>query len=476
MTSNKKPALTLRQRLFQPVDIASLVFFRIAFGAILVWEAWRYFSRGWIERYYIDPLFHFSYFGFDWVRPWPGEWMYVHFAVFAILAGCVMAGLAYRITAPLFFLAFTYVFLLDQTQYLNHFYLISLVAFLLCFIPAHRAFSLDARLRPKLRSQTTPAWTVWILRAQLGIAYFYGGVAKLNSDWLQGEPMRDWLAGTTDFPLIGRFFTQEWAVYFFSYGGLLFDLLIVPMLIWKRTRMLGFALAVTFHVLNSELFSIGIFPWLMIAATLIFMEPDWPRRFASSLGVRLAGEGRKAKKKGQSAGAAVSAAGLVRQRLALGLLGAYMAIQVLVPFRHWLYPGNVSWTEEGHRFSWHMKLRDKDARIRFRLTEPNTGRTWEVRPRDFLSSRQIRKMANRPDMILQFAHYLAQRQRDRGYSKIEVRVHSLASLNGRRYQLLIDPNVDLAQQPRSLRHASYILPLKEPLFREQRPALAAGGE
>lgn len=33
--------------------------------------------------------------------------------------------------------------------------------------------------------------------------------------------------------------------------------------------------------------------------------------------------------------------------------------QILYPLRHHLYPGDVTWNELGHRYSWRMKLRDK---------------------------------------------------------------------------------------------------------------------
>jgi vitamin K-dependent gamma-carboxylase len=268
----------LRSRLFAPVDIASLVYFRVAFGAIMLWEVWRYFDRGWIDRYYVEPTFYFTYYGFDWVRPWPAGWMMdAHFYALAVLAVLIILGLWYRVSAALFFIGFTYIFLLDQSRYLNHFYLISILGFLLIFIPAHRAFSIDAARRPDTRSDTAPAWSLWILRAQIAILYLYGGLAKLNGDWLRGEPMREWLAERTDFPLIGRWFTEEWMVYLFSYGGLLLDLFIVPFLLWKRTRPFALLAALAFHLTNNELFPIGIFPWLAIAATLLFLPPEWPR-------------------------------------------------------------------------------------------------------------------------------------------------------------------------------------------------------
>jgi len=162
--------------------VAPLVVFRVCFGALLLCEVWRYFVHGWITRYWVEPTFHFTYHGFSWVRPWPDAGMYVHFVALGVLAACILLGFCYRVATVLFFLGFAYVFLLDQTHYLNHFYLIVLLAFLLVFVPADRAGSLDARLWPARRAGTAPAWTLWLLRAQIAITYVYAGLAKLTPD------------------------------------------------------------------------------------------------------------------------------------------------------------------------------------------------------------------------------------------------------------------------------------------------------
>src|SRR5712692_8743838 len=214
----------LQGRAFAPVDIASLVFFRITFGLLMAWDVWRYFSHGWIAFYWLDPRFLFKYYGFSWVHPWPGNGLYIHWAALGVFALFVATGFLYRLSTALLFFSCTYFFLLDEARYVNHAYLICLFSFLLIFVPANRALSVDAWLNPKIRSETTPAWTIWLLRAQMGVVYFYAGVAKIMPDWLHGAPMGVWLARNTQFPIIGRFFREEWAVYSLSYAALLFDL------------------------------------------------------------------------------------------------------------------------------------------------------------------------------------------------------------------------------------------------------------
>jgi vitamin K-dependent gamma-carboxylase len=411
----------IERGLFAPTTIAPLVYFRILFGAIMLWEVARYYTHDWIGRYYLDPIFFFQYFGFSWVQPLPGSLMYVHFLALGILATFILLGLWYRVSAALFFLGFTYVFLIDQANYLNHFYLVSWVSLLMIFVPAHRAASLDAARRPDLRVATTPAWPLWLLRAMVGIAYFFGGIAKLNRDWLQGEPMREWLAAQWHLPLVGSFLIEPWAPYLFSYGGLMFDLLVVPLLLWRRTRALAVVMIVSFHLTNVELFQIGIFPWFMLLATPIFFDPKRllpVLRFEKIFAVLTPTK------------ATLTTPDRYKPVVMI-LLGLLAAFHVFMPLRHHLYPGNVSWTEEGHYFSWHMKLRSKGGALDLIAAIPDTGETWTVDQSRYLTSRQRIKMLGRPDMIVLFSHFLAEELRQEGHRDVEIRAEARISLNSR---------------------------------------------
>lgn len=442
-----------------PRDGAGLAFFRVAFGLIMAIEVGRFFAYGWIHSSWIAPTFHFSYYGFEWLKPWPGDWMYVHFGLLGACALYIAAGLFYRVAMAVFCVAFAYVFLLDPATYLNHFYLIVLLSLLMIFVPAHRCFSLDARSKPQLRSDVVPAWSIYLLRAQLGLVYLFAGVAKLNHDWLRGEPMGMWLARRTDFPLIGGWFDTKTAAYVASYGALALDLLALPLLLWRRTRLFAFAALIVFHLLNSQLFWIGIFPWLMIAASTLFFSPDWPRRALAAIRRRP----RPATPALEQVKALASSVPTRLQLAGLAAAAALFLVQVLLPLRHFAYPGVVHWTEEGHRFSWHMKLRSKRAQgINLVAIQPATGRWWSVDPRRFLTLEQMREMSTDPELLRQFSHHVAARMRARGYPGVQVRAWVPVSLNGRPHQLLVDPSVDLAAQPRSLRPAGWILPLEPP--------------
>ncbi len=438
--------------LFQPIDIMPLVFFRVMFGVIMLWEVWRYFYHDRIVRYFIEPQFYFHYYGFTWVQPLAGDSMIWLFYGLGILAICILVGLFYRVTITIFWILFTYIFLIDQTQYLNHFYLISLISFLMIWIPTHCKWSLDAMLQPKTQAETAPAWSLWLLRGQMAIVYVYGGIAKINSDWLRGEPMRDWLSSRMDFPLIGQWFTQEWMVYGFSYGGLFFDLLIVPALLWRRTRWLAVGLMLCFHATNHMLFNIGIFPHFAVAITLLFLPPHWFRLWQQSPNTR------------------PKSYPINPQRVGLlVVLSVYFLLQVLLPLRHFLYPGYVSWTEEGHNLAWHMKLRSKDGDVEFYAVDPDVGIIRRIPIENYLNERQIEQMADHPPMILRFAHFLSNQDT---YSNHGIYVWSMMSLNGRGSQLLIDPTANLAHEPDDLWHDDWILPLYQaPAPSETTPTL-----
>lgn len=447
--------------MFAPVDIAALVWFRIAFGCLMMVEVQRFFANGWITRYFVTPTFLFKFYGFGWVHPLPDEGMKGLFLGLGLCAFCVVLGFFYRIAATLFFLGFTYVFLLEQARYLNHFYLVCLFSFLLIFVPAHRAFSLDCLRRPGIRTGTAPTWALWLLRAQICVVFFFGGLAKLNPDWLAGEPMRMWLAKRANFPLVGPYLVQDWAPWFFSYGGLAFDLLIVPFLLWRKTRWWAFAPVAVFNLVNAWIFNIGIFPWLTLGATVLLFAPRLPHPIRSWW--------TPPAPSGSAPAPSAPVQSDSRRTLTLALVGIYLAFQILMPLRHWLYPSEVLWSEEGHRFSWRMKLRDKDASLILFAHDPDAGKTWRVTLPNYITRAQYDEAAGRPDMVLQLCHHVAEDFRKIGHSHVQVRARVMASLNGRTEQLLLDPDVDLAAVPRDLGHATWIKDLLIPLS-DRKPA------
>jgi len=463
----------IRAHAFARVDIASLVFFRIAFGVIMIWAAGRILVFGLVEAWYLKAPFLFKYAGFDWVVPWPGTGMYIHWIALGVLAFFIAIGFFYRISVALFCLGYTYCFLLDQGRYVNHTYLICLMSFLLIFIPAHRACSVDAKRNLKLRSQTAPAWSLWLLRIQMAVVYFFAGIAKIVPDWFQGEALRFWMHRRAHFPVFDKFLHEEWAVYAGSYGSLLLDLLLPPLLLWRRTRVYAFFAAAIFHFLNNWIFPLDIFPYLAVASTTVFLDPGWPRRIAFVF----AEKKKKAPKRPDE-----PLPSLAKQNLILALIAIYTAIQILVPLRNWLHPGGIEWTYMEHRFSWQMMLRINAISVKFHVTDPNTGRTTEIRPKEFIDLKQMKRMGWRPDMVWQFAQFLARTEPRFGEKPLEVRVSMYVSINGRKPELFIDPTVNLAAEPRPWTRPRWLLAVHTPLppleerLSNKRPRASSEGE
>ena len=438
----------------QTMSIAPLVVFRIGFGLMLFASMGRFAAKGWIAELYIKPSFFFSYFGFEWVKPL-GVYTYALFALCAISALLVAIGLFYRAASVLLFLSFTYIELMDKTTYLNHYYFVSLLCFLLMLLPANMAYSVDA-WRKKKSFTHLPRFTIDVLRVMMTILYVYAGLAKVNSDWLlEAQPLLTWLPAKNDLPLLGTLFNEVWIAYLFSWAGCLYDLTIPFFLSWKRTRVWAFAAVVVFHLLTAVLFPIGMFPHIMIVSALIFFPPSFHEKIVSRLSQFFRWQNPFATQ--------VSIFSFAKSRkVALkGVLLFFMVVQLLFPFRYLLYPGELFWTEEGYRFSWRVMLMEKAGYTIFTIKEPETGRYVQIDNRAYLTLLQEKQMSFQPDMILEFAHHLVADYQRKGWKDPQVFAESYVTLNGRPSQPFIDPNVNLAAEKESFKPKNWVLPFDD---------------
>ncbi|MEM1323630.1 MAG: HTTM domain-containing protein [Bacteroidota bacterium] len=452
--------------LFRPVDISALVFFRVLFGILGFIDVFAFWTYKHLYKQSFDPAnLQFRYYGFEWVLPFPEPLMSIFLLIIMAAAVGVALGWRYRLCTTVFAFGFAYTFLVEKAYYLNHGYLFTVLSFLMIALPAHRAWSADVLRRPELRLRQIPYWPLFLLQFLMGVVYFFGGIAKINADWLNAMPLKLWLKAKSNMWLIGPIWANEWAAYFMSYGGLLLDLFVVFFLIFRRTRPWAFAAVLFFHLVNSVVFKIGIFPWLSIGLTLLYFPSDTPRRIANWLVQRiprLAGIGRWWERRLERAGTppplGIDYSPQQRQLITTAFI-ALMLINVALPLRHHYFAGDVTWTEEGHRYAWRMMLRSKQGYGNFLIRTPAEGDITKVRPRNYLKGKQERKMYTHPDMILQFAHFLRDEFEAQGYKDVEVYANIKVKLNGRKYWPYIDPTVDLAQVEWSfLEEAEWILP------------------
>lgn len=441
----------------KPVYSASLAVFRAVFGLMLFGSVVRFWAKGWIEELYIRPSFFFHYWGFEWVQPL-GQWTYLLFVVCGLSALAFALGWRYRLASVVLFLSFTYIELMDKTNYLNHYYFVSLVLFLMMFLPAQANFSLDARRNPSLAARFVPRWTLGSIRLMMGIVYVYAGLAKLNSDWLvEAMPLRLWLPAKNDLWLLGPLLNKTWVAYFFSYFGAVYDLTIPFFLLNRKTRPWAYAAVVVFHIATYILFPIGMFPFIMVGAALVFFD-------SAQADAALRRVGRFARFLPLAAGTKCITFA-PRAKMALwALLLVFFSIQVLFPWRYLLMPGELFWTEEGYRFSWRVMLMEKMGYAQFVVRDAESGKVVMVNNNDFLTKNQEKMMATQADFIVQYAHLLRDHYRAQGFRQPEVHATIYVSLNGRRSRLYVDPAVNLADERDSFKHKKWILPFEGKIY------------
>jgi len=397
-----------------PVDGGSLAVLRFAVGLVTALEGYSLLRpRGnttLLEVLYTSPkvVWHFTYPGFGWVQPVSAPWMSLLVMLMTVAGLAVATGFLYRPAVIVACLLRTYLFLLDVGDYNNHYYLECLLLLYLIFVPADQVLSLDQWWKQRQEGNSTPAsrlvpfWSVFLFRAQLFIVYFYGGLTKLNAPYLySAEPMRSVAAAPSVLAPYEAYLspgTVAWlrdllampqTAYFLSYSGLFFDLSVGFLLIFRRTRYLGFALLVFFHALNHFLFfdDIAWFPLLGVLSALIFFAPDWPTRFWNVVrhprlprpdwswllagAIAIPGIGAALGWQPKPSGIQPESSTLPLRKWVPALLCAWLLFQGVWPLRHLAIAGPVIWTEEGGLFSWRMKSSLKLTRFpTFHVDDP----------------------------------------------------------------------------------------------------------
>ncbi len=445
----------LKQYVVKPVHAAPLAVFRMVFGLLMLASILRFIAKGWVYSMYVKPQVFFPYYGFEWVKPLGEAGMYALFILMALCALCMAAGFLYRISAVLFFVLFTYVELIDKTNYLNHYYFISIISFLLIFLPAQRYFSLDAFFRPSLKADHIPNYFLLIIKVQVFMVYFFAGLAKLNPDWLlHAQPLKIWLPAHSELPLIGSLLTKEWVAYAFSWFGCLYDLIIPFLLFMPRYIKPAYVLVIVFHLATSLFFNIGMFPYIMIALTSIFFSEKFHVSLIQKLKALM----------GQASAeepAAVYVPSRNLKNIVLGLMTLHIVFQLCMPFRFLLYPGNLYWTEQGYRFSWRVMLMEKAGTAFFYVRDKATGKEMEVSNRDYLTPMQEKMMSTQPDMMIQYAHFLKTHYEQLGIRNTEVVAEAYVTLNGRPSRLMVDKSTDLSALTDNYKQKNWILPFSE---------------
>ena len=155
--------------LFQKIDNSPLIIFRIFFGFLIACESFGAIATGWVRRNLIEPRYTFPFIDFDWLQPLPGAGMYLYFFTMGVFGLCIAVGYKYRFSIISFTVLWTAVYLMQKTAYNNHYYLLILISLFMCFMPAHKNYSLDIKKTPDQRTDAMYSYVKWVIVLQLFI-------------------------------------------------------------------------------------------------------------------------------------------------------------------------------------------------------------------------------------------------------------------------------------------------------------------
>jgi vitamin K-dependent gamma-carboxylase len=417
----------MKNRLLKEIDNAPLVLFRMFFGFLLACETFGAIATGWVKSNFITPKFTFSHIGMDWLQPLPGYGMYYYFATMGLLGLLVMVGYKYRYSLGLFTILWTGVYFMQKTSYNNHYYLLVLVCLMMTFLPAHRYASVDVKLNPQIKKLTMPTWCSWVMIFMVSIVYFYATIAKFYPGWLNGTFIKNLLSQSIIIDALRVIMTQKWFYLFITYAGIAFDMLVVPLMLFKRTRTIAFVASLLFHLFNSVTLQIGIFPFFALSFAVFFYPPERIRQVFF-----------KKKPAIENYNTTTEDINILKY-----FFIPYFIIQIILPLRHHFIKGDVLWTEEGHRLSWRMMLRSRSGNTHFKVIDKATEQELFYNVSEDLTPKQEGGVGTRPDMIWQMAQRIKQKY---AAEKKDVAVYALTSIsiNNGPYNKLIDPEVDLA--------------------------------
>ena len=413
---------------FKAIDNSPLIVFRIFFGFLVACESFGAILTGWVKHVLIDPQVTFSFIGFEWLKPLPGFGMYFYFIAMGVFGLAIMLGYRYRIAIISYTILWAGAYFMQKTAYNNHYYLLLLISFLMIFLPSNSYASLDVRQNRIKEENTMPYWISLLFIIQVAIVYVFASIAKLYPDWLDGTFTRNLLADSTNVIALKKLFLQKWFYLFIAYMGIIFDLLIVPLLLFKKTRMLALLASLTFHLFNAIFLEIGIFPFFALTFVLFFYEPETIRSVFLRKKTSIETENGHSNYYGK--------------KIVYFLIIPYLIIQLLLPLRHHFIEGDVLWTEEGHRLSWRMMLRERNGFIHIRIKDLKTGEESLYDYRKNLTDKQIQNLATKPDFIWQYCQYITKEFKGKD---IAIFINCKNSINRKEYKTLIDPKFDMAK-------------------------------
>ncbi len=418
--SKERDGTNWSNELFKVETDISLSIFRICFGIIILISTVKLWNN--LSLNYIDQFFAYKYQGFEWVQLANERILKLILGAMFVASLLVILGVLIRLGSFVFLLGYTYFFLLDASYYNNHYYVIILLTFLFFVTNGGQSFSLHTLIFRSPFLKQSEKWKTLIFQVQIFIIYFFGGLAKLNFDWLSGGTMDCILSSGADFHEKGSFFQSDFAVYFYTWAGLLFDLFVGFLLLKRRFRFFAVFAILAFNIMNAIYFKLGVFPFMMIAATLLFFDREDFNRLL---------------KYNYNKFTLVATVKKRERRMVYAFLSIYLMIQVVVPMRHHFIKGNVDWTGEGKKFAWRMKQPCKipeEFTFNFGHPDPSVDLGFDFQ----LNKSQMNELLYYPEHVLQVRDFLLSRVDPEIRDEIIFYPKISSSMNGRRAKRLYD--------------------------------------
>uniref|UniRef100_A0A672ZHV3 Vitamin K-dependent gamma-carboxylase n=1 Tax=Sphaeramia orbicularis TaxID=375764 RepID=A0A672ZHV3_9TELE len=432
----------------RPTDPASLGIFRCLFGLLMAVDITQERGLSHLDYKYLDgaPVCRFPLFNF--LQPLPMDWMYLVYMVMFFGAVGIMLGCFYRLSCLMFISTYWYIFFLDKTAWNNHSYLYGLIGFQLTLMDGNRYWSIDGLRRPSIRNAHVPLWNYTLLRTQIFIVYFIAGIKKLDADWVEGYSM-SYLAHHWLFDPFKLILPVELVSLLVVHGGgLILDLTAGYLLFFDVTRPYAFFFVSYFHCMNSQLFSIGMFSYTMLATSPLFCYTDWPRRFFSHFPEFLRGVLPLTSSDVQPSSsctppATKSSKLRLKHKLRAIFAIVYILEQLFLPYSHFITQGYNNWTNGLYGYSWDMMVHSRSHQhVKITYKDGKTGEIGYLNPGVFTQSRRWK---DHGDMLKQYATCLSQLLPRYNVSDPEIYFDIWVSINERFQQRIFDPRVDIVK-------------------------------
>jgi len=442
----------------KPCDPSLLAYLRIGYGLLMMIDIPQERGMASVDSKFDENIQTCRFPYVHSLQPMTADNMTLVYLALFISACGIMLGFLYRLSAVIFSTCYWYIFLLDKSVWNNHSYLYGIFSLFFVLVDANRYASIDGLINKKIRNTQVPQWNYTLIRFQVFIVYFLAGIKKLDMDWQQGYSMinlaQHWVfnpfKSVVDEDTLNLFMVHKF--------GFLFDLTVGFWLFWDKTRFFAFIFCASFNLMNSQIFSIGMFPWAMLATMFCFCKADSFKKLIAKLPFKLF-QVEPAHKNTDCVNTNDKSDISWKHHITVLITITWMCVQLFIPFSHFITLGYNGWTEGPYGYSWDMMVQNtRSQHIKITYVDKN-GQEGYLKSNAFLRSRRER-WSMHPDHAVQYARCLKDKLQDMNVEDAKIYFDVWKSLNQRFMQRVFDPSVDIASYDWSpFKRAEFVLPV-----------------